>query len=125
MILLDSNVVIYSTQVAPEFDILRQYLVGHRHCVSLITYVEVLGFHKIKEEEKTFLIDFFEATPVLPVTDGIASRAIELRQERNIKLGDAIIAATAIVEGLPLVTRNTKDFKWITSLTLIDPFTVR
>lgn len=121
MVLLDSNVVIYSTQVAPEFDILREYLLDNPHCVSLISYVEVLGFHEINKEDKVALSIFFAATPVLSVTSEIAAQAVRLRQERKMSLGDALIAATAIENDLTLITRNIKDFKWIDSLTLIDP----
>jgi len=38
------------------------------------------------------------------------------------KLGDAIIAATALEYGLPLATRNTVDFRHIDSLQIINPF---
>lgn len=36
-------------------------------------------------------------------------------------LGDAIIAATALVHDLTLVTRNLDDFRWIAGLRLLDP----
>ena len=39
-------------------------------------------------------------------------------------LGDALIAATAPVHGLTLVTRNVKDFRWIDGLDLLDPATI-
>jgi hypothetical protein len=38
------------------------------------------------------------------------------------KLGDAIIAATALEYGVPLVTRNEGDFKHIVGLQVINPF---
>jgi predicted nucleic acid-binding protein len=41
---------------------------------------------------------------------------------RRMTLGDAIIAATALVYGRTLVTRNIEDFRWIAELTLINPF---
>jgi len=122
MILLDSNIVIYSTEASPEFDGLRKYLLTHAHCVSIVTYVEVLGFHKLNDLEKEKLGDFFASVPVLALTDEIAARAVILRQIRRMKLGDALIAASAQVNDLALVTRNTKDFKWIRSLDLINPF---
>ncbi len=37
-------------------------------------------------------------------------------------LGDAIIASTALVYGLILITRNVNDFRWITQLRLWNPF---
>jgi predicted nucleic acid-binding protein len=37
-------------------------------------------------------------------------------------LGDSLIAATALVHNLILVTRNTDDFNWIANLSLLNPF---
>jgi hypothetical protein len=39
-----------------------------------------------------------------------------------IKLSDAIIAATAIVNNLYLITNNVKDFDMIQNLKIINPF---
>ena len=47
--------------------------------------------------------------------------AIGLRQRRAIRLGDAIIAATALEHDLSLVTRNTDDFEWIDDLSFVNP----
>ena len=52
----------------------------------------------------------------------VAERAVVLRQERRMGLGDAIIAATALVHGLTLVTRNVDDFKHVAGLKLMNPF---
>lgn len=120
MVLLDSDIVIYSTK--PGYDLLRGFLSERSLSVSVATRVEVLGFHAITEIDKVELEALFQITAVLPITDEIAEKSIELRQIKKMSLGDAFIAATAIVENIPLVTNNTKDFKWITSLTLIDPF---
>ena len=37
-------------------------------------------------------------------------------------LADTIIAATALVHDLPLVTRNEEDFKHVTGLRVVNPF---
>jgi len=47
---------------------------------------------------------------------------ISIRKIHRIKLPDAIIAATALVNGLELVTRNINDFKNIDGLNLINPW---
>ena len=60
--------------------------------------------------------------PELGLDAEIAERAIALRQQRKMGLGDAIIAATALVHGLTLVTRNMDDFKHVSGLDLINPF---
>ena len=52
----------------------------------------------------------------------VLERAVSLRQQRKMSLGDAIIAATALVHDLTLVTRNVDDFRWIADLRLLNPF---
>ena len=51
-----------------------------------------------------------------------ASTHVALRQQRKMSLGDALIAGTALLHGLTLVTRNAEDFHWIQGLSLLNPF---
>jgi len=55
------------------------------------------------------------------VDDAVIAQTIRLRQMRKIKIPDAIIAASALIQGLPLVTHNVSDFQWIEGLSLLDP----
>lgn len=48
--------------------------------------------------------------------------SIIIRRNYRLKLPDAVIAATALHLGLPLITRNVKDFKDIPELKLLNPF---
>jgi len=58
---------------------------------------------------------------VLPLDEPVIQQTILLRQQRRIKLPDAIIAATALAHGLPLITRNTADFQGILGLLVVNP----
>jgi hypothetical protein len=58
----------------------------------------------------------------VPLSPAVANAAIDIRAVLPVKLPDAIIATSALVEGLPLMTRNVGDFKRIPGLTVIDPF---
>ena len=58
---------------------------------------------------------------VIPLEDNIVDSVIKMKQIQNIKLPDAIIAATAISDDLYLVTRNVDDFN-NTNVKLINPF---
>jgi predicted nucleic acid-binding protein len=91
--------------------------------LSVITKVEVLGFNGNENEMKS-LADFIALGIIFTVDNIIADKTIELRKLYAIKLPDAIIAATALVFNLTLLTRNTKDFKKITGLAVIDPHTI-
>jgi predicted nucleic acid-binding protein len=77
--------------------------------ISIVTWIELLVGCRSAEETRQgrALLSRFE---VQQVPESIALRAVQLRQERRLKLPDAIVLATAIESGCLLVTRNTKDF---------------
>lgn len=120
MMLLDSNIIIYAVQ--PQYENVRQFIAENAPYISVISKIEVLGYYRLDQESRQLLEEFFNAAEILPLGDSIVNKAIELRQQRKISLGDSIVAATALVHGLTLVTRNTQDFKWVNNLNLIDPF---
>jgi hypothetical protein len=87
-----------------------------------VTRIEVLGYHRLTEEDKADLQDFLAGGREFALDDVVAQTAVRLRQHRRMGLADAIIAGTALAHGLPLVTRNTDDFKHVENLRLINPF---
>ncbi len=120
--LIDSNIIIYAAQ--PEHAGLRQWIAQHVPAVSGISYVEVLGYHRLTAFEKQALEVFFAAATILPLNQAVLEMAIKLRQQRKMTLGDALIAATCLVHQLALGTHNTKDFTWIKGLTVFDPLVI-
>jgi predicted nucleic acid-binding protein len=119
--LIDSNIIIYASK--PEGSKLRSFLDTFPRFVSVISYIESFGYRDLTEEENLQLVRIFRRTRILALTDAIAQQAVTLRQQRRMGLGDAIIAATALVHNLTLVTHNTEDFRQIAGLELLDPLT--
>lgn len=117
-ILLDSNIIIALAN--GKLDI--AFLTKNRIRVSEMTRLEVFGYHLLTKEEKNLLITFFENIICLEISGKIIDEAINLRQKKNMSIGDSIIGATAIYFKLPLYTANTKDFRHLSVLNLIDPF---
>lgn len=120
-LLLDSNIAIYLSKKAlsvadfakPE-DVLF---------VSLVTYMEVVGYKFSDEIEEAFTDSLFKLLQQLPITQAIADRVVEYRKIRKIKLPDAIILATAREHNCQLVTRNSSDFVGLDGQVLIvNPF---
>ena len=91
--------------------------------VSVITKIEVLGFNTHDLHYK-LLSDFMNDSIIHELEPDVVEKTIELRKKYKTKLPDAIIAATAIVNNLSLVTRNIDDFKSILELKVIDPHQV-
>jgi predicted nucleic acid-binding protein len=117
--LIDSNLIIYAA--LPERSELREFIREHVPRTSDVSKIEVLGYPNLDPSEKAFFTNFFSWAVVLTVTGKIVDEAIRLRQIRKIKLGDSIIAATALTHDLELLTHNTKDFNWIPGLAVSDP----
>ncbi|MBN2392452.1 MAG: type II toxin-antitoxin system VapC family toxin [Anaerolineae bacterium] len=118
--LIDSNIIIYA--VHPEHAHLRRWIAENTPFVSAVSYIEVLGYHQLTEAERHHFTAFFEAASVLPLSQEVLEQAVKLRQLKKMTLGDALIAGTALVYNLTLVTRNVADFTWIAGLTVFNPF---
>ena len=117
--LLDSNIIIYAAE--PGYDALRKFIAEHDPVVSIITKVEVLGYHKLNPESLQKLEKLFQLLPSLTLSNEVVDRAISLRRKRKMSLGDALIAATALTHNLALATANIKDYTWIDDLEVINP----
>lgn len=123
MYLLDTNTVIYYLQAAlPEKAMLQLHtIVDAQPLVSVITKIELLGFNTATIEEQTITETFINSSFVFNLDNAVINQTIDLRKQNKIKLPDAIIAATAIVYSLTLVTRNISDFDKIPVLKCQDP----
>jgi predicted nucleic acid-binding protein len=88
--------------------------------VSVVTKIEVLGFNAPEQHYKT-LSDFIDDATVLDLTNNVVEASIDIRKKHKTKLPDAIIAATALVYDLVVISRNISDFKNIDGLKVIDP----
>jgi toxin FitB len=80
-----------------------------------------LGYHLLVEQQRQYFEEFFQIAQVLPISQEVLVQAVALRQQRRMSLGDAIIAGTALLHELTLITRNVSDFRWIAELNLLNP----
>jgi toxin FitB len=121
--LCDSNIIIYA--VDPTDTRCAQYLQRPESCIASVTRIEVLGFPRFEQletERQQRLTQLVSSLSEIALDDEVIQRAISLRRQRKMSLADSIIAATALRNQMPLVTRNVDDYKNIQGLTLINPF---
>ncbi len=93
--------------------------------LSVISKIEILGWNAPTEAEAKKCEDFVSDAEVYPLSDEIVEKTIWLRKlPQKPKLPDCIIAATAIVHDMVLISRNESDFSKIPGLRLVNPFVV-
>ena len=91
--------------------------------LSVITKIELLSWVTGDIELFRKVEIFVEDSVLFELSSSIINKTILLRRKHKIKTPDAIIAATALVNGLTLVTDNTKDFVNVKYLKIINPNT--
>ena len=89
--------------------------------ISAITEIELLCWKTATEKDLEVLHNFMNDSLVFELEKDIKLKTADIRKAHKIKLPDAIIAATALIHDLTLLTRNVTDFKNIDGLNLINP----
>lgn len=105
--LLDSTAFIDHFNGVPAAQALLKQVIGSA-ALSVISRAEILaGFDQDRRPNAEKLLDRFL---LLPVDRAVADKAASLRREHRWRLPDALLAATAQIEKLVLITRNVRDF---------------
>ena|SRR6184192_2730331 len=123
--LWDTNTVIYYLQ--KHFTEVQEKLIDNvinefQPAISVITEIELLCWKTATDSDLVILQSFIADCVVFGLEQDIKLETIDIRKRSRLKLPDAVIAATALVNRLTLISRNTSDFKKVTSLQLLDPF---
>jgi hypothetical protein len=119
--LIDTNSVIdYLDNKLPEKT--YEFIDGIVCQISVITRMELLAWPGANNEQTLILKQFIKESNVFALEEQVILKAIEIRKKYKTKLPDAIIGATAIVNKLTIITRNTKDFENINDLKVLNPF---
>ena len=91
--------------------------------ISVVTYIELVQGLRNKEE-LSILRKFFKSwnATIIYINEDISTKAMFLVEQyflsHSIQLADALIGATSMVYGLPLLTANTKHNKIIKNIIL-------
>ena len=112
--LADTNAIIY---LLDGNECMRPFL-RNRLAVSVISVMELLSYQNISEEEEVRIRRFLKGCMIVDISEEIREQTIRIRRSKKIKLPDAIIAATAIKCGVPLLTADTGLFNNIEEISI-------
>jgi predicted nucleic acid-binding protein len=113
-VLLDTDVFVDHLRGARQ-------LPGFSGSYSVITRAELFAGAETDEPAVRALLELHTE---IDVDSSIAERAGRLRRTASMRMPDALIAATALEQGLDLVTRNRRDFAKVHGLRVRDPAAV-
>jgi len=117
MILLDTNIFIYLANSTLAIQAIKDTDLAFPSIVKL----EALGYAQITVAEQSYLEALFAECQQLELEESIVQRAIRLRQQSRMSLGDSIVAASALEYGCELWTANEEDFAHIEGLQVHNP----
>jgi predicted nucleic acid-binding protein len=106
---------------------MREILDSPRHRVyfAAITRKELLAKPRLSSAERRRIEFLLLRHRLIPVDEKIAENFWSLLQKysrQGLRNGDALVAATAWSRNLPLFTRNLRHYRFISEITLFDPF---
>ena len=113
-ILVDTNIILY---LLSGSDTLEEVLQGKNIYLSFISELELVGYKNISTKEEQQISELLNDLSIIDLNNR-KEKYIDIRKTHGLKLADAVIAATAIVSGFPLITAD-KQFKVVKGLNLI------
>ena len=115
-ILLDTNAVIYFLEGRSR--IAEQVLVAETVYYSVITEIELLSAAHLSDEDGTTIREFLTYCRRVDLTPDIVEQTIHIRRANRMRTPDAIVASSALILNVPLVTAD-KQFGRIIGLNTI------
>lgn len=88
--------------------------------ISVITEIEALSWIYPDKSKEQIVRAFVQDATILTLTPDVVVKCVSIRRSRKINTPDAILAATAIVHNLIIITSDS-DFNNIPGLQVIDP----
>lgn len=88
--------------------------------ISVVTQIEALSWVNSNKAKETVVRTFVEDADILELTSVVVAQCVKIRRSRKMKTPDAIIAATAIVNDMTLLTKDS-GFLNIEGLKILNP----
>ena len=121
--LWDTNAVIYYLQKAfteEGQELMNGIINSYQPAISAITEIELLSWRTANEKDISVLSSFISDSVIFELEATIKSKTIEIRKACGLKLPDAIIASTAIIMDLTLISNDRRGFNKIPVLKLLN-----
>jgi tRNA(fMet)-specific endonuclease VapC len=89
--------------------------------ISFISEIELQVWNPSNPDDLQIYQSFVFKSTIIGIQEGLIPETIRLRKFYRLKLPDAMIAATAIINDMTLIGDNDKDFLQVNELKYINP----
>lgn len=122
-ILIDTDILIDAGRnINTAIEKIKELSKNKTVCISVITQMEMLVGCENKREQR-IVEKYLNNFEIISITEQISEKAYELlskyRLSHGLLIPDSLIAASAVIENIPLISKNQKDYKYISDLELI------
>lgn len=115
-LMADTNTLIYFLNGSENvFDIINENVIH----ISFVTEIELLSKNGITKKEEKIINDLISSCIIIPYNDALKQHIITFRKNYRLKMGDALIAASAYYHQLPLISAD-KDFSKVKEIDSIN-----
>ena len=124
LLLIDTDVLIdYSRGIEKTKEILKNVETDHILSISVITQLELMVGCENKADFKS-LQKFLTNFEIIQLNKSTSEKAVDLfkkyRLSHSVLIPDMLIASTALILEIPLLSKNRRDFRFIDTLELIE-----
>jgi len=121
--LIDTSAVIkYLNETLPDSGLkFIDGIIDQESILSFISEIDLQVWTPPNEQDLDVYRLFVYQAEIIGIDEGIIAETIRIRKSYQLKLPDAVIAATAITHNLTLIADNDKDFTKVTALKYINP----
>lgn len=108
-----STLILFLNDALPieAVDLLAAHVETGQVLISAIVRAEVLAWRHHSASSLEAAEALLDVCQLVPVNAAVADEAARIRRETGLKLPDALIAATALLQSAELVTANGRDFR--------------
>ena len=121
--LVDTDILIDAGRGVPEaIDCLKNIKANSTLTISIVTQMELMGGCRNKSELQK-LDKFLKQFQIVKLNEAISEKSVELlriyRLSHGLLIADSLIAATALTLNVAFISKNQRDYKFISGLNLL------
>lgn len=100
---IDTNIIIYALQGDKH---IANLIDEERLSMSFVTEIELLSWPKLSDLDDKVIRNFINACRIVEYSSGLKEKVIEVRKKYSLKMSDAFVAASSILDDSPLISAD-------------------